>query len=227
MTGLKSITAQNARPLPVLLLADVSGSMADGGKIQAMNNAIREMLESFRDEDDLRAEIHVAVLAFGANEARWQVPLGPATEATWADMQARGNTPMAAAFEAALAVLQDRAAIPSRAYRPTLVLVSDGEPTDEKGYSSDNWKTPLQTLLANDRGSKAERLALAIGEDANMAVLEAFVGDPKRVMRAEKGEARQIRRFFNYVTMSVTARSRSANPNASPSLPTDEEEWEP
>lgn len=217
MNKLKEFTTSSARPLPVIVLADVSGSMAEGGKIQSLNQAIREMLETFRDEEDLRAEIHAAVLTFGNNQASWQAPLGPAAQVTWADMAARGNTPMGAAFTATLSLLEDRNAIPSRAYRPTLVLVSDGQPNDE-------WKAPLDALLASERGGKAQRLALGIGADADLNVLSDFLRDPaSRVLRAS--DARGIRNFFKLVTMSVTSRSRSANPNAAPSLPADGE-WD-
>jgi uncharacterized protein YegL len=87
-----------------------------------------------------------------------------------------------------------------------IVLVSDGQPNDE-------WEKPLAALLASNRGSRADRFALAIGEDADPAMLARFVNDPSRpVLRTS--DARQVIKFFRWVTMSVTARSRSATPNA-------------
>lgn len=215
MSRLKEFTTRAARPLPVILLADVSGSMAADGKIQALNHAVREMLEAFTDESDLRAEIHVSILTFGGS-AQVHLPLGPAHEASWTDLGARGRTPMGAAFDLAREIVEDRAVVPRRAYRPTLVLVSDGQPTDD-------WKGPLQALLGSERGSKAFRMALAIGGDADHDVLQAFLADPEaRVYSAD--EARQIRQFFELVTMSVSARSRSANPNSAPAVVA-EEDW--
>lgn len=208
MSRLKEFTAQTARPLPVILLADVSGSMGVDGKIQALNHAVREMVNAFQDESDLRAEIHVSVITFGG-EARMRMPLGPAQDAAWSDLGASGGTPMGAAFDIARGLIEDREIIPSRAYRPTVVLVSDGQPTD-------TWQEPLQLLLGSERGGKAFRMALAIGADADHDVLKAFLADPEaRVYRAD--EARQIRQFFQLVTMSVSNRSRSANPNSAPS----------
>lgn len=211
MSRLKEFTTQAARPLPVILLADVSGSMGVDGKIQALNHAVREMIEAFQDESDLRAEIHVSVITFGG-QSRVHLPLAPARGASWSDLGANGGTPMGAAFDLARRLVEDKSAVPGRAYRPTLVLVSDGQPTDA-------WEQPLQALLGSERGGKAFRMALAIGADADHAVLQAFLADPDaRVYRAD--EARQIRQFFQLVTMSVSARSRSANPNSAPvSLP--------
>jgi uncharacterized protein YegL len=217
MTELKEFTVSSARPLPVIVLADISGSMSVDAKIQSLNQSMREMLEAFRDEDDLRAEIHVAVITFGGGQVRRHLPLGPAANAQWVDLPAAGDTPMGAAFTQAREMIEDRVIIPGRAYRPTLVLVSDGQPTDE-------WKAPLAALLGSDRGGKAFRMALGIGADADQSVLAAFLHDPEaRVFRAD--EARQIRRFFRFVTMSVTARSRSANPNVASKTPP-EEEWD-
>lgn len=207
MSRLKEFTTQTARPLPVILLADVSGSMGVDGKIQALNHAVREMIEAFQDEADLRAEIHVSVVTFGG-QANTHLPLGPARDAAWTDLGARGGTPMGAAFDIAREMVEDRSVVSGRAYRPTIVLVSDGQPTD-------TWQQPLEALLGSERGGKAFRMALAIGADADHNVLQAFLADPEaRVYRAD--EARQIRQFFQLVTMSVSARSRSANPNSAP-----------
>jgi hypothetical protein len=78
MTKLKDFVVTTARPLPVILLADVSGSMATNGKIDALNDAIQSMIESFAAEDHSRAEIHVSVIAFGKGGARLHQPLLPA-----------------------------------------------------------------------------------------------------------------------------------------------------
>jgi len=241
MSRLKEFTTQTARPLPIILVVDVSGSMQGEGKIQALNHAVKEMLEAFQDEADLRAEVHVAVITFGgaarlhmpltpARRATWtdlraevhvavitfggaarlHMPLTPARRATWTDLRADGNTPLGAAFELARGLVEDKQLVPSRAYRPTIVLLSDGQPNDE-------WQAPLKALLASERGGKAFRMALGIGGDADNDMLKEFLASREsRVYTAN--EARQIREFFQLVTMSVASRSRSADPNSAPAL---------
>ena len=49
---------------------------------------------------------------------------------------------MGSAFTIAHQLLEDREAIPSRAYRPALVLVSDGLPTDDGEEENILWLTP-------------------------------------------------------------------------------------
>ena len=75
MSKLKEFTASSARPLPVIVLADVSGSMSANGKIDALNDAVSEMIATFAEEDDTRAEIHVSVIAFGGGGASIHKPL--------------------------------------------------------------------------------------------------------------------------------------------------------
>ena len=209
MTQLKEFTTSAARPLPVILLADVSGSMAGDGKIAALNQAVREMLSTFGAAAELNAEIHVAIITFG-QEARMHLPLQAASQTQWTDMAASGGTPMGRAMELAAELIEDKEKIPARAYRPTVVLVSDGQPTDA-------WDQGLARLTQQGRAQKADRMALAIGADADEAMLKRFLVDPeKRVFRAE--DARKIKEFFRVVTMSVTSRSRSANPNEVPRM---------
>jgi uncharacterized protein YegL len=203
--ALKEFTVAAARPLPVILLADVSGSMAANGKIQALNQAVREMITAFAEEEDTRAEIQVAVITFGDGQVNVHQPFRPAKEIQWQNMGAQGDTPLGMALTLVTEYLEDHKLIPSRAYRPTVILVSDGQPNDE-------WETPLAHLTNSERGKKAMRFALAIGDDAETAMLQRFLNNPEsRVFAAH--ESRQIKQFFRWVTMSVTQRFRSANPN--------------
>lgn len=206
MSKLKEFAMASARPLPVIVLADVSGSMSANGKIAALNDAIAEMIATFAEEDDSRAEIHVSVVTFGGAAACVHKVLTPADQVSWEAMSANGRTPMGQAFALAREMIEDKNVIPSRAYRPTVVLVSDGVPTDD-------WEQPLRELLTSERAAKSMRLAMAIGEDADQKTLSAFLDDPAgRVFEAH--EAREIKKFFRWVSMSVTSRSRSTNPNS-------------
>src|SRR5215212_7850794 len=62
------------KPLHFIFVLDVSGSMMRGGRIQALNNAISEVLPHLRDEAraNPHAELLVRVLAF-ATEPEWIV----------------------------------------------------------------------------------------------------------------------------------------------------------
>jgi uncharacterized protein YegL len=73
------------RPLHFIWIADCSGSMETGGKIQALNAAIREAIPHMRNEasQNPNATVLVRVLKF-SNGAQWQVsqptPISPPKE---------------------------------------------------------------------------------------------------------------------------------------------------
>ena len=105
-------------------------------------------------------------------------------------------------------MIEDKDVIPSRAYRPTVVLVSDGRP-------GDSWENPLQAFISEGRSAKCDRMAMAIGADADEVVLGKFLeGTMNSLFYAEN--AKQLRDFFKYVTMSVTIRTKSQTPNVLP-----------
>lgn len=195
--------AQRPRPLPVLILADVSGSMADDGKIDVLNRSVATMVRAFAAEDSLRGEIWTGVITFGGSGATLHHPLAPATDVRWQDMLATGRTPLGSAFELVTDLLSDEATIPRRAFRPTVVLVSDGVPTDP-------WREPLARLLASERGGKALRLAVGVGQDMDaeaFSVLDAFINNSQiKVGRAD--EVHELPRYFDWVTATVTTQVR-------------------
>ena len=89
-----------------------------------------------------------------------------------------------------------------------MVLVSDGGATD-------TWEKPLNAFVSDGRSAKCDRLAMAIGADADEAVLGKFIeGTPNQLFYAEN--AKQLRDFFKFVTMSVTIRTKSQTPNIVP-----------
>ncbi|WP_172591317.1 vWA domain-containing protein [Shewanella xiamenensis] len=219
--ALTDFVVNTPRPLPVILLCDTSGSMSVDGKIEALNEAVKQMIATFAAESRIRAEIQVGLITFGqgVNE---HLPLTAAKDITdVVPMTAAGMTPLGAALNRTRILLEDKEIIPSRAYRPVIVLVSDG-------YATDAWEAPLEELIGSERASKASRIAMAIGQDADRIMLEDFIDDPEAPL-FEAQHARDIHKFFRAVTMSVTTRTRSANPELSApieiqAMPEDDEE---
>ena len=222
MSELKKFQVQAARPLPVIVLADTSGSMSVDGKIEALNQSLKEMISSFASESRLRAEIQVSVVVFGGNEAEMTLPLTPAHQIEgMKKLVADGITPLGGALTIASALIEDKEQIPSRSYKPVVVLISDGHPNDD-------WQGPFERFVNGERACKATRFAMAIGAGANEDMLADFANDPEApLFHAEN--ARDIHRFFRAVTMSVSARSQSAKPNQSTPLQIpseDDQDWE-
>ena len=196
-------TVAKAKPLPVVLLLDVSGSMG-GTSITELNNAVETMIAEFADQQTNEIEILISVITFGA-EVKWHLPYTPANQVVWSSLEANGATPMGTAFAMTKAMIEDKNVTVSRAYRPTLVLVSDGGPTDD-------WQDNLARLVNEGRSQKCDRLAMAIGTGADSQVLNQFIDGTEHTVFQAK-DASKIKEFFQFVTMSVTSRTVSKNPN--------------
>lgn len=204
----KNFTTPTAKPLPVVLLLDVSYSMS-GDKIDNLNKAVEDMLDTFAQEEKMETEILVSVITFGG-QVDLHVPFTKASQVQWHGLQVNGDTPMGTALKMAKAMIEDKETTPSRAYRPTIVLVSDGQPTD-----GSSWKQAMDDFISEGRSSKCDRMAMAIGRDADETVLKRFIeGTPHDLFYAEN--AGQLHEFFQRVTMSVTTRTQSKNPNVVP-----------
>lgn len=212
--GLNSYVAREPRALPIFILADTSGSMS-GEKINELNLALREMQNSLNTIDDIRGKFQICVISFGG-DVKVEQPLADISEISIPELYASGLTPMGEAFEQVKEMIEDREIVSSRSYAPTIVLISDGQPTDcpEYVYNSkkyDDWEA-LANLHSGDRTSKSQKLALGIGADADYDMLKKFVNNPEiPVIKAK--DATGIASFFKWVTMSTVARMNSVNPN--------------
>jgi uncharacterized protein YegL len=209
MEELNQFTYQTPKTLPVVLLLDTSGSMHENGKIAVLNSAVNEMLTSFKNLDATNASISVSIITFGGNAQICQ-ELKPVSEIGEINMIASGMTPMGGAIRLAKEMIENKEIITSRTYRPTVVLVSDGMPND-------SWEDAIDLFKNDGRSAKCYRMAMGIGVEEGTTehkVLENFISNEERVYSAE--DASNIRKFFKYVTMSVTSRTRSQNPNIVP-----------
>jgi uncharacterized protein YegL len=161
------------RPLHFIYLCDCSGSMAAQGKMQALNQAIRQSLPGMVEvaRENPEARVLVRAISF-ADRALWHIAEPtPVADLVWNDLQAGGITAMGEALELVAGQLTSPP-MEERALPPVLVLISDGQPTDdfERGRS---------LLMRQPWAQKAVRLAIAMGHDADLEVLQQFIGpDP-------------------------------------------------
>jgi uncharacterized protein YegL len=194
-----------SRPLYMIWLLDCSGSMAEGGKIEALNNAIREVIPAVKKaaEGNPEVQFYVRAIKFSSG-ASWHIANPtPLNEFRWVDLTAEGETDLGQAL-ALLAQELDRLPRDARLLPPQIVLISDGKPTDD-------WRGGLQALLNTPWGKRAIRQAIAIGQDADHETLRRFTDNPERsVLRADNAE--QLVRYFRYVSTSVAASAPGKEP---------------
>ena len=184
------------RPLHFIWIADCSGSMAVDGKIQSLNTAIKEAIPSMQDVADENPNAQVLVRAVRFSDgAQWHISQPTdIVDFKWDDLDAGGVTSMGRA----LTIVADQLKIPpmtDRALPPVLVLISDGQPTDD-------FSAGLQALMNEPWGRKAVRIAIAIGEDADQEVLKKFIANPElRPLQANNPEA--LTKYIRWVSTAV------------------------
>ncbi|MCL2699363.1 MAG: tellurium resistance protein, partial [Defluviitaleaceae bacterium] len=81
-------------------------------------------------------------------------------------------------------------------------LLSDGQPTDD-------YKAGLDTLLQTPWGKKSVRIAIAIGRDADLDVLEQFTGNKELVL-----EAKNPQMLINFIKWASTVVKTVSAPRA-------------
>ena len=181
-----------SKSLPVFVIADASGSMAHEAKIDALNTAIRELIDACAMGFD-EAPTAIAVIAFGKGPAWVELPLTDAPTARWRDLVSGGRSQIGSAIDLARTMIETHASETPEPLRPMLVLVSDGSPTDD-------WRSALQRFDASVLAGCADRLALAIGPDADLDMLTEFVKlEERRVVQA--GCERDILDFFRHLPL--------------------------
>ena len=119
----------------------------------------------------------------------------------------------------ALALVAEQLEVPpmtDRALPPVLVLISDGQPTDD-------FTIGLQALMARPWGKKAARIAIAIGHDADYEVLQKFIGHSEmKPLQANQPEdlIRRIRWVSTVVLEAASAPpSRAYNSSVRTNVP--------
>ncbi len=198
------------RPFYFFFLVDCSGSMTPHGKIQALNAAVEEMLPHLDSvsAENVHSDILVRAIAFSSG-CTWHIATPtPPGELRWPTLRAQGLTDLGAALVTLSAELSTPP-MPPRAFPPAVVLISDGRPTDD-------FEAGLATFVATQWGAKSQRFAIAIGTDADRAMLAQFVGDPE-VPVLEARSADHLKHLLQFV--STVAMQRSLPSDGKAQLP--------
>lgn len=193
-----------SRPLHFFWIVDCSGSMY-GEKIGSVNHAIQSTIPDMQDaaQNNPNAQLLIRTLKFSTG-ASW-VTSNPVNieDFAWDDLDAGGVTDLGQAFD----MLAAQLTIPpmtDRALPPVLVLLSDGQPTDD-------YKKSLDKLLHLPWGKKSVRIAISIGQDADDTILQEFTGNRELVLQANNPQA-----LVKMIKWASTAASLVSAPASKP-----------
>lgn len=196
-----NIEEVSVRTMAMFYLFDCSGSMA-GTKIGQVNYAMKDIPKIIKDVSDSapNANITVAAASFSNNVA-WITPKPQTPDEfidTWKDMRAEGLTSLGAMLESLNEKMSRSAFLgenPMGYLAPGIVILSDGEPTDE-------WRDALERLQKNNWFKNAIKIAFAVGDDANRSVLAEITGTDEAVIAIDNPE--KIRDYIKFVTAVVS-----------------------
>lgn len=186
--------------LPICLVLDVSGSM-DGEPITELASGVQMFFEAIQDDDVAKYSAEICIVTFG-NNVKKELDFAAITRQTTPHLSASGSTPMGAGIALALDLLEARKTEYRNAgvdyYQPWLVLMTDGEPTDDISSAASRISS-----LVNSK--KLTVFPIGIGSAANMNKLSQVSGgrQPLRL------KGLHFKEFFLWLSQSVSRTSQS------------------
>ena len=197
------------RPIHFFWVVDCSGSMY-GEKIGIVNNTIQECIPELRNSADNNpnAQLLIRALQFSSGASWITTSPVPVENYSWEDMEANGLTELGKAFDL-LAAQLSIPPMPARALPPVIVLLSDGQPTDD-------YKKSLDKLKGMPWFRKAVKIAISIGQDADDDVLIEFTGNKELVLQANNATALAKMIKWASTTASMVSAPSSKPMNSTP-----------
>jgi len=212
MGFLDNIQGISRKTLVSFFVVDTSGSMT-GSKIASVNVALEDTIPELAklSDDNADSKIKIAMMEFSTG-ARWITnPDHPEelTDFNFRHFEAGGLTDLGDALNELNRKLSRKAFMKSEGedqrgyYAPIIFFFSDGSPTD-------NWEAALEQLKQNNWYKFAIKIAVAIGDDADMSILEKVTGNSECVVKVK--DPKQLKKFIKFASItSAQIGSKSSN----------------
>lgn len=188
---------------PCVLVLDCSGSMM-GRQIDSLNAAVRRFSDELRADDLAAKRVEVGIVTFGSQVN--VVSDFRSAQVFYPDvLSAGGGTPMGQALCEAVRLIETRKqtlkehGVPY--YRPWLVLMTDGEPTDSQ---TQHWQNAVD-LVSSGVASKKFTFFPLVTEDGNKSMVSRLSPDAQ----VRGLDSHKFSEFFLWLTRSLQSVARS------------------
>lgn len=189
--------ADNPEPrCPCMVLVDVSNSM-EGEPNRELNRGLATMSQALKHDPVASLRVETAVISFGG-KVKLECPFTTMDDFVPPQLKTHGGTPMGEALMKGLDEIEKRKAnyrangIPY--YRPWMILITDGEPTD-------TWHDAAQAI--HEAEARKKILFFAVGvEGADMETLRQ-IAPPNRP--PVKLQGLEFSKLFQWVSASMAA----------------------
>ncbi|HMC39272.1 MAG TPA: VWA domain-containing protein [Acidimicrobiales bacterium] len=207
---------------PFYICLDVSASMA-GEPIDSVNRQMPRLRASVGEDPAVSEVIRLGVVTF-SDVARSVLPLCDLSlvEAV-PEVSAQGRTSYAAVFDHLRHVIEEdyqkSRAAGDRWYRPAVIFISDGHPTDDP----ERWRSALARLSDPGWKRRPNVLAFGFGEADPQILAEVAAGRPNRAFIAAEGAAPAdvVPELLAGLIQSIVSSSASVYEGAAQLIPPD------
>ena len=204
---------------PCVLVLDASGSMdtrVSNGKtrIEALNEGVRTLEKHLREDDTAITRVQLAIICVGgpANDADVMMDWTDANNFQAFPLKAGGSTPLGRGVQLGLELIEqgkkDLRLAGISYTRPWMMVISDGEPTDDRIL----WESAARKCKDTEASKSVEIFTIGV-EGANLQRLGELSTKPPLMLDGVK-----FTELFVWLSSSLSAASRS-RPGDSLQLP--------
>lgn len=202
------------RKLPVYIIVDSSNSMG-GEPIQAVNNSAKLINRSGKSDPEVLEKAEICYIEFN-DDAEVVKPMTSFAEAVEPTFSAGGMTSLGAALDKLGECIKndvkkgDKKTETRGDYKALVFLLTDG-------YPNDDWEAALNRLDRSQISFIVSCLAPhynLTNEDKDRIVKDVLTkvsGDPELVISLDSTNEEEIRRFFEFISASVSTQTKKIN----------------
>lgn len=208
LEGMIEIANPHEPHVATVLILDTSGSMAEQGKIDQLNQGLRVFKEDIIKNDLARKRVDLAVITFG-NRVELIQDFGAIEEFSAPALYASGETPLGEALLKAMDLIEERKAHYKREgidyYRPWIFMITDGQPTDMVP-GDPKWKEVVARITGGEDNRKFTMFAVGV-DPANLELLGQLSPPQRPPLRLAQGKFSEM---FLWLSKSQQVVSGSA-----------------
>lgn len=190
------------RRLPIFFLLDVSESML-GEHLYRLEDGLLKIIDALRTDPHALETVWISVIAF-AGKVRKLLPLTELTSVIAPSLPVGGGTSFGRALNFLLdeidATVRKNTSEVKGDWKPIIFVITDGKPTDDVNPAVKRWK--------DHYAGHVTLIAISLGRNADLSLLNQLT-DADKVLTLDDNTEAGFRKFINWVTQSVQARSRS------------------
>lgn len=190
-----------------ILLLDTSGSMSEGGKINALTTGLTIFKEDISKDEQASKRVDLSVITFGGNVTVTH-DFSSIEEFEPPVLSADGYTPMGEAILKAIELIELRKQQYKNKgidyFRPWIFMITDGEPTDMKPGDS-KWNEITRKVHDGENNKKFMFFAVAV-EPANTDLLKQIAPPNRPPVKLKEGRFKDL---FTWLSKSQSKVSTS------------------